>query len=230
VSCFPSVPHIAVQEDGMKRLLTLLSLSALLTLAPDASAQQPVPVAAIGRWDVAGQLALLNRNKADLGQRWDQWYAAPLVEGSAGHYWTPHFKTELDFATAGHGTIDGVEDMRYREHTLRESTVGATAVYQVFDNQWVHPFVGAGLEVVREHHVADSLPASIATFPITTPPVTRRPIPAIDNVSYSVRPVVTGGFKFYVSQKAFVRTEVRTAFSTDRPLAIQWRGGIGIDF
>jgi len=55
-------------------------------------------------------------------------------------------------------------------------------------------------------------------------------VPAIDNVSYSVRPVVTGGFKFYVSQRAFVRTEVRTSFSTDRPLAIQWRGGVGIDF
>lgn len=214
----------------MKRLRTLLGLLALLALAPDASAQQPAPLAAIGRWDVAGQLALLNRNKSDLGQQWDHWYAAPLVEGSAGHYWTPHFKTEVDFATAGQGTIDGVEDMRYREHTLRESTVAATAVYQFFDNQWVHPFVGAGLEVAREHHVADSLPASIATFPVTTPPVTRRPIPAIDNVSYSVRPVMAGGFKFYVSQTVFMRTEVRTSFSTQRPLAIQWRGGVGIDF
>ena len=214
----------------MKRFLALLSLPALLALPPDASAQQPGPVAATGRWDVAGQLALLNRNKADLGQRWDHWYAAPLVEGSAGHYWTPHFKTELDFATAGQGTIGGAEDMRYREHRLRESTVGATAVYQFFDNQWVHPFVGAGLEVAREHHVADSLPASIATFPITTPPLTLPPVPAIDKVSYSVRPVVTAGFKFYVSQNAFLRTEVRTSFSANRPLAIQWRGGVGIDF
>ena len=85
-------------------------------------------------------------------------------------------------------------------------------------------------EVARERHVAESLPASIERFPITTLPLTLRPLPAIDKVSYSVRPVVTGGFKFYVSQRAFVRTEVRTAFSTKRPLAIQWRGGVGIDF
>jgi len=214
----------------MKRLSTMFSLSAILALAPNASAQQPVPVTAIGRWDVAGQLALLNRNKSELGSRWDHWYEAPLIQGSAGHYWTPHFKTELEIATSGRGTIGVEEDLRYREHTLRESTVGATAVYQFLDNQWVHPFVGAGLEVARERHVAESLPSSIERFPTTALPLTLRPVPAIDNVSYSVRPLVTGGFKFYVSQRAFVRTEVRTSFSTDRPLAIQWRGGVGIDF
>jgi hypothetical protein len=208
----------------------MFSLSALLALAPDASAQQPVPVTAIGRWDVAGQLALLNRNKSELGSRWDHWYEAPLIQGSAGHYWTPHFKTELEIATSGQGTIGVEENLRYREHMLRESTVGATAVYQFLDNQWVHPFVGAGLEVARERHVAESLPSSIERFPTTALPLTLRPIPAIDNVSYSMRPLVTGGFKFYVSQRAFVRTEVRTSFSTDRPLAIQWRGGVGIDF
>ena len=214
----------------MKRLSTMFSLSAILALAPDASAQQPVPVTAIGRWDVAGQLALLNRNKSELGSRWDHWYEAPLIQGSAGHYWTPHFKTELEIATSGQGTIGVEENLRYREHMLRESTVGATAVYQFLDNQWVHPFVGAGLEVARERHVAESLPSSIERFPTTALPLTLRPIPAIDNVSYSMRPLVTGGFKFYVSQRAFVRTEVRTSFSTDRPLAIQWRGGVGIDF
>jgi len=214
----------------MKRLSTLFSLSALLALAPDASAQQPVPLAAIGRWDVAGQLALLNRNKTELGSRWDHWYEAPLIQGSAGHYWTPHLKTELEIATSGQGTIGVEEDLRYREHMLRESTLGATAVYQFLDNKWVHPFVGAGLEVARERHVAESLPSSMQRFPTTALPPALRPVPAIDNISYSVRPVLTGGFKFYVSQRAFVRTEVRTSFSTDRPLAIQWRGGVGIDF
>jgi hypothetical protein len=70
----------------MKRLFTLLSLSLLLALARDATAQQPAPVAAIGHRDVTGQLALLNRNKADLGSRWDHWYAAPLVHVSADSY------------------------------------------------------------------------------------------------------------------------------------------------
>jgi hypothetical protein len=55
-------------------------------------------------------------------------------------------------------------------------------------------------------------------------------VAAIDSTSYSVRPIVTGGFKFYVSPRAFVRTDVRTALSADRPLAWQWRGGVGFDF
>ena len=29
---------------------------------------------------------------------------------------------------------------------------------------------------------------------------------------------------------AFVRADVRTAFSTSQPVAWQWRGGIGFDF
>src|SRR5258706_3591487 len=200
----------------MKRLRTLLSLLALLALAAGASAQQPAPVTAIGRWDVAGQLALLNRNKSDLGQRWDHWYAAPLVEGSAGHYWTPHLKTEVELATAGLGPIDAADGTRYRHHRLRETTAGATVVYQFFDNQWVHPFVGAGAEVARERDLAEALPFSTIRLSTTEPVLVLTPVPAIDRTSYSVRPVVTGGFKFYVNQRVFVRTEVRTSFSSRR--------------
>ena len=103
-------------------------------------------------------------------------------------------------------------------------------MYQFFENQWVHPFVGAGLELAREHHRADSLSAETARLSTTTPALRLPDVPAIDAVSYSVRPLVTGGFKFYVTPHAFVRTDVRTSLSADRPLAWQWRGGIGFDF
>jgi hypothetical protein len=103
-------------------------------------------------------------------------------------------------------------------------------VYQFFDNQWVHPFVGAGAELVRERHTADALPAQTLRLSTTVPNQILPALPAIDSVSYSVRPLVTGGFKFYVSPRAFARLEVRTAFSADRPLALQWRGGVGFDF
>jgi len=224
----------------MKRLTILLCLAAL-AVAGSAHAQQPttltLPTGA--RWDAAGQLALLNRNTSNLS-RWNHWYSAPAVDGTAGRYWTPHFKTEFEMGTAGAGTIDGEDEAavpglsvsfpRYREHTLRESTFGATAVYQFFDNQWVHPFVGAGAELVRERHTADALPAQTLRLSTTVPNQILPALPAIDSVSYSVRPLVTGGFKFYVSPRAFARLEVRTAFSADRPLALQWRGGVGFDF
>ncbi len=77
----------------------------------------------------------------------DSWYSVAAIDATVGRYWTPHFKTEFDVGTAGEGRIYGP----YREQNLRETTVGATALYQFFENQWVHPFIGGGVELAREH-------------------------------------------------------------------------------
>ena len=209
------------------KIPTTLFCLLVLAAAADAHAQH---------WDTAGQLALLNRNKTDLGGS-DQWYSVAAINGTVGHYWTPHIKLELDVGTAAQGEIDGAEPAaapglpfpfpRYREHKLRETTVGATALYQFFENQWVHPFVGAGVELVHERHLADALPATNIAI---SPPVRLPAVAAVDSVSYSVRPLITGGFKFYVTPHAFIRTDVRASLTGDVPAALQWRGGIGLDF
>ena len=120
---------------------------------------------------------------------------------------------------AGQGTIDGQEStpfpgssfpyQRYREHKLRETTFGATALYQFFDNQWLHPFVGAGVELAREQHFADSLPAETVRLSTTVPSLRLPAVPAIDTVTYSVRPLVTGGFKFSGRHAAPRRTPLQ---------------------
>jgi len=125
------------------KIPTALFCLFVLALAVDAHAQQ---------WDTAGQLALQHRNKTDFGGS-DRWYSVAAIDGSVGHYWTPHIKLELDVGTTGQGEIAGAEPAaasglpfpfsRYREHKLRETTIGGTAMYQFFENQWVHPFVGA---------------------------------------------------------------------------------------
>jgi hypothetical protein len=229
VSRFSSLLHLAGQEDAMKRLTTFLSL-ALLAVATNADAQQ---------WDATGQVALLKRNKPELTE-FDHWYSVAAVDGTVGRYWTPHFKTEFEIGTAAEGTIDGAANVpvpgrsypyyRYREHKLRETTAGAAVMYQFFDNRWVHPFVGGGFEVARERHFADSLPAGTVRVSTAVPTLSLPAVPAIDTVTYSVRPVLNGGFKFYVTPHGFVRTEVRTSFGADRPAAVQWRGGAGFDF
>jgi hypothetical protein len=240
VSRFSAVLHLTRQEAGMNTVRTLVCLTAL-AFSADAYAQQPthLKLPAATRWDVAGQLSMLNRNKSDLS-RWDHWYSVAAINATGGYYWTPHFKSEFEIGTSGEGTIDAEEEtpvpgqsfpyQRYRDHKLREMTVGATALYQFFENQWVHPFVGAGAELVRERHLADPLPASTIRFSTAVPSLSLPSVPAIDTISYSVRPILTGGFKFYVSPHAFVRTDVRTAFSAERPQAWQWRGGFGVDF
>jgi len=198
----------------MNKLTAAIFLASLLA-ASNAGAQQ---------WDAAGQLGLLNRNRADL-ESYDTWYSVASVGGNVGRYWTPHFKTEFEAGTSGEGHIWGP----YREQKLRETTIGATALYQFFDNQWVHPFAGAGVELVHERAIASAFPPP--TLRVLSPIGGGVPtLAAFDEVSYTVRPVLTGGFKFYVSPHAFVRTDVRTAVSAERPLAVQWRGGIGFDF
>jgi outer membrane protein W len=213
------------------KTLTALAWVAALAAASDAAAQQPTTpnLSTTGRWDVAGQLALLNRNRPGLS-RWDEWYSAAAVDGSVGRYWTPHVKTEIEVGTAGEGSIDGEESFRYREHKLRETTLGATLMYQFFDNQWVHPFVGAGVELARERHIAPGLPADLFR-PVPTPVVRLPAVAPIDALSYFVRPLVTGGFKFYVTPHAFIRMEIRSSvMPADGSLALQWRGGVGVDF
>lgn len=225
----------------MKTITTLLLSLTALAVASHARAQQPTQLTrpTDGGWDVAGQLSMLNRNKSDLSD-WDNWYSVAAINGTIGRYWTPHLKTEFEIGTAGEGHVDGERGTlvagstfpypRYREHRLRETTVGATAFYQFFENQWVHPFVGVGVELARERHLADSLPAETVSFPATVPSLRLPALPAIDAVTYSVRPLVTGGVKFYVTPHAFIRTDVGTAFTAHRPVAWQWRGGIGFDF
>jgi hypothetical protein len=41
---------------------------------------------------------------------------------------------------------------------------------------------------------------------------------------------VGAGFKGYVSERVFIRTDMRTSWSSDGVAALAWRTGIGVDF
>ena len=157
----------------MKTITTLLCVAAL-AVAADAGAQQPthLTLPTDGRWDVAGQLALLNRNKSDLSA------VGSMVFGCrcrriGGTLLDAAFQDRIRgrHGGPGHHRWPG-EHARFPDRVSRinatgntsfaRSTFGATALYQFFDNQWVHPFVGAGVELAREQHFADSLPAETA--------------------------------------------------------------------
>jgi hypothetical protein len=48
--------------------------------------------------------------------------------------------------------------------------------------------------------------------------------------TYTARPLLYTGFKWYVSERAFVRSDLRSSFSKDRAESVTWRVGIGFDF
>jgi hypothetical protein len=55
------------------------------------------------------------------------------------------------------------------------------------------------------------------------------PSPAPLKVTYASRPFVATGFKLYVAERAFVRTDVKGSFSNRGTTHVMWTAGIGVD-
>lgn len=213
----------------MKRVLACWLAAVLWSAA--ASAQE------FPRWDVSGEVGWLSSNQSDIGPEWNEWYDEPVGGALLGRYVGPHLKTELRFAFGGEARIYEQEPIvvpgqpfpifRSREHILRKTSLGGSVHYQIFENQWFHPQLGAGLEIAREtdRTLAPELRVSSRDpgRPLIVPPLaeTRR-------VDWTARPFVTGGFKWYVNDRGFIRSDLRVAFG-DEVADVTWSAGIGVD-
>ena len=223
----------------MTRVLAI-TLAACLT-ASITAAQEPASAitlrpAAPSRWDVAARITWLGERRTGPSFAWDRWINVASGGGIVGYYWTPHLKTELDFSTSGEDEIYSIEPIALpgtnalfplqRDHRFHVATASVGLVAQFFENAWFHPFVSGGMEVVREReHVETTfppVPPRAVTPPIVTEPETL--------VRHAARPFVATGFKAYVSERAFIRTDVRTSWSTDGLAALGWHSGVGFDF
>lgn len=217
-----------------------IALAICLT-ASIAAAQEPVSTvtvlpAAPSRWDVAAHVTWLGERRTRQSFQWDRWINVASGGGTIGYYWTSHVKTELDVATSTEDEIYSVEPIALpgtntlfplqRDHEFHVATTTLGVVGQFFENTWFHPFVATGLEIVREReHVETtapgfpprSLPPGVATEPETI-------------VRFAARPYVATGFKVYVSERAFIRSEMRTSWSSDGLAALGWHNGVGFDF
>lgn len=193
------------------------------------------------RWDVSVHSGRQGLNRRDVPAGWDSWYEAPHLTGSVGFYWTPNLKIEVDLARSAAASLFVPQTYqvpgqpwpytRGREHRL--STLGAAAGvhYQFFDNRWFHPFVGAGVEVVRERARADAQPAMSevrGSIGIIVPALPA--LPALAVTSTMARPFAGVGFKAYLSPSAFLRTDLHTAMSGRGLETVTWRAGAGVDF
>jgi opacity protein-like surface antigen len=221
------------------------AFAAAALLAASSARAQDRPIVSLtppdaARGDVAGHVGWLGGNKSGIGAQWDEWYEAASFGASAGYYWTPHVKIELDAATTTEGHVFSHEPVdvpgqpfqsfRERRHMFRSTTVGAGIAYQFFENTWFHPFVGAGLEVARESARVDlsplfPFPSGRDGAPIDVPDASVEP-----GTSYSARPYAAAGFKWYVSDRAFIRSDIRATASSTQVESVVWRGGVGVDF
>jgi hypothetical protein len=188
---------------------------------------------------VAAQVGWVGVNKSEIAPDWNDWYDAASFTRSAGYYWIPHLKAEFDVSTSTHGNIYTYEPLivpgdlypypRSVQHFFRAAGVSGGLTYQFFENQWFHPFLGTGIEAVaessRRNLAQQFIPASGGRPPILRPAETTG-----WETTVTARPFVVGGFKWYVSERAFVRSDVRSSFSSDGFESVVWRAGAGFDF
>jgi hypothetical protein len=220
-----------------------LVLTAAFPFASHTSAQTAPTIAVApeqpARWDVAGSAGWLGVNKADVFDTgWNDWYDSAHFGASAGYYWTPHVKTEFDVATTTESRILSYDSLavpgdiylfpRPREHLFRSTTLSGGVSYQFFENTWFHPFLGVGVDVVRESTRIDMPQYAI---PLRDGRPLLLPAATTDwQASVAARPFAAGGFKWYVSERAFIRGDLRTSFSSNGGESVVWRAGVGFDF
>jgi hypothetical protein len=166
----------------------------------------------------------------------DDWHSSFVGSASTGWFWTDHLKTELDF---GAGTesrtyfvklerIDGRNAQVAVESRSRRRTLGVGQQYQFFHNAWFHPYLAAGANVVWER-TTERIDA-VYFFDGPSPPRTIDPDGAETAThDVTVRPFLAGGFKAYMTPRAFFRTDLRVAIKSGID-EVLLRFGFGVDF
>ena len=210
-------------------------LAAVLTgVAGPAAAQTDPPVI---RGDIAASVGWLAVNTSPSTLYDDNdWVDSFLGAVSAGWHWTDNLKTELDLGAStkvsayrtDSVTIDGRLTYQTTRTTSSRRTVGLAQQYQFFHNVWFHPHVAAGATVSWERAVARGNPIFFYD-PARGAQLGAPGTPERTRTIVTVKPFVASGFKAYMTDRVFFRSDIRVAFrgGTDDLLM---RVGIGVDF
>ena len=188
------------------------------------------------RWEASASIGLLEASPAKLDvPYYDHWYARGRFAGAIARYWTDHLKAEYEYSWSGEAsrfiqdyvTLGGVRYPYGREefHQLQQHSL--RMVYQFGDNQWVHPYLSAGVVV--------DVDRQRVKVPITYQPSGRGGVilvhtPMDSDRSHTQAGVTFGGgAKFYMTRNSFFNAGVIGTYA--RPAAtISLVAGFGIDF
>jgi len=194
-------------------------------LPAGAAAQTATGAPRLPRADVVALTGTFHGDRDDLHADHGTWDVTGLASVGGGFYWTEHLKTEIDAGISGERETYSVETIGfgnqarffYREHTVTTRTLSLTQQYQFLHNTWVHPFLGAGLDLDWEQRHAT------LQEPVQAPDRT------VSTHALQPRAALTGGIKAYFTRRAFVRTDLRVSFAGTVD-AVRWRIGAGVDF
>ena len=190
-------------------------------------------------WDFGINVGWLGGDKEEIAGEWNDWYDTFGTSVDVGRYWTPHLKTEASVTFTTEGDVYSQEQFTLpgqpfpiffsREHRFGLTALNLSAAYQLFENSWVHPFLGAGVQLGWERHRTETpFPTAFGRdgrgpFPV---PLTDDP----PDTTFDARPFLSGGAKFYVTEQGFLRTDLSAAFDGHGATRLSWRIGGGIDF
>jgi hypothetical protein len=219
-----------VEADVSTRVLLLL----VLALVPARAHAQT-------GWDVTATGGLFvgytPRPEGSSGYQ-DLWFQNVHGGVILGRHLTPQLKLELE-AT---GTTTGTQ---YRERLVYLPTspypystsselatsvrsIGGAVTWQFGRNEWVHPFVHAGVSTDFDHVTTRTWEQLFVGNPGVPP---QRVIEERRERSTTthVRALLGGGAKVYFTPRGFVRTDARWTFDANRH-NVAMRIGVGLDF
>jgi hypothetical protein len=229
--------HLLVEDAAMFRQSTLLALVLAAGTAATAQAQTAAP---LPKNDVTVSVGWLGSKYPGL-ERYNRWHQSLASGAGFGHYWNDHFKTEVAAAWASRVRVDGYESAvlpdgtvyfrtDYRFHSAKLS-IGQ--LYQFGENAWVHPYLGAGVDLdylrSTEDRPEQSVPAYGPGSPSGSAKLVSLPKISERDTSVRARPFVKGGFKMYASDNMYFTTEWKLGVGDGLQHAL-WATGFGVDF
>jgi hypothetical protein len=224
----------------MRRRLTLLTL-VLFSTATTALAQ-PASEPRVPVWDVTLSAAVfqgrpgISESERAYG---DDWYSAARFSAAVGRYWTPHLKTEVEFAASTEGrlfiqrfaTVPGsATPFPYGVQEFFQTNQGtARVVWQFLENRWVHPYVSGGVTFIadRRRTVVDEPyryldPRQPGSSGLVIPQHTEGP-----HTDFQTGAIVGAGAKLYMTPSTFANagvfvTRARPSRSVSLILGFGW--------
>ena len=197
-------------------------ITASAARAASAQAVQLVP-ADFPRVELAGGVGWQGVRRPSF-ENWNDRYDTGTLSATAGFFWTRHLKTEVTVSTSGEGSMfESVQappvagrppTFRYLEHFYQETAISPAVSYQFLENRWVHPFLTAGVDFGRERHEVFEIQQNLRTSEST----------------HFADAFVGAGAKFFMTERSFVRSDIKYAFRDRETDRTTWTVGVGFEF
>jgi hypothetical protein len=153
-----------------------------------------------------------------------------------GWYWTEQLKTTIETGPELYSysydrtpvVLDGRQFDHYSYFDTHRRRITLTQHYQFGHNRWVHPYLAAGVEIVRDRSMRRE--REIFDYQPDRPPrLVRGAVDHPEETSAFIQGLAAAGLKTYLHRRVFLISDLRFAFS-GRLDQVALRAGAGVDF